>query len=369
MAADIVTQRLLSVVLMELTYTPKILVKYVDDLFAIIPSDKITETLDALNNFHPKLQFTIEEEIDNKLPYLDLLIIRGKNNTLDTDWYQKSFASNRILNFHSYHPYFQKINTARNFIQRVLSLSSGKYHNKNIKVVYNRLIENNFPKTVINKLIYSSLKTVNNNNVIDCDERRIKKNVFKSVTYVKFVSEGINKIVTDLSDDTRLAYKNHNCLRNIFTKLKDPVPLRKKTNVIYKIPCLGDGTPGSTCNLSYVGQTKQYLENRIRNHKYDLKKPNDPTMHKTALLDHFQTLNHYPNFDAVSVLSTQQHYNKRLTTEALHIYTENTYNKKRDTDDLAPVFCSIIDNNNINKRKNTNIHTDNTNTFKKRKLN
>lgn len=40
---------------------------------------------------------------------------------------------------------------------------------------------------------------------------------------------------------------------------------------------------------------------------------------------------------------------KRLTTEALHIYPQNSYNKKRDTDDLLPVFCDVIDN--INKRK------------------
>ena len=43
--ANIVTHKLLSVVLNGLTYTPKIFIKYVDDLFAIIPSTAITETI------------------------------------------------------------------------------------------------------------------------------------------------------------------------------------------------------------------------------------------------------------------------------------------------------------------------------------
>ena len=128
--------------------------------------------------------------------------------------------------------------------------------------------------------------------------------------------------------------------------------------MIYKIPCLGNGEPGYQCELSYVGQTKQHLGKRLTNHRNDLKKSCDPSMPKTALMDHFHTLDHYPDFNAVSILDTQPHYRKRLTTEALHIYTQNTYNKKRDTDDLSPIFCAVINDNMKRYLVNDHTHTE-----------
>lgn len=81
-------------------------------------------------------------------------------------------------------------------------------------------------------------------------------------------------------------------------------------------------------------------------------------MPKTAVVEHFHTLGHYPDFKNIKILGTQRHYNKRLTTETLHIYTHNTYNVRRDTQDIAPVYCAIIDEKIHNKkRKNIETHT------------
>lgn len=123
--------------------------------------------------------------------------------------------------------------------------------------------------------------------------------------------------------------------------------------MIYSIPCGGTGE--DECPYSYVGQTKQQLGKRLDNHRRDLKKSHDPSVPKTALMDHFQNDGHYPNFSKVTILDTQHKYNKRLTLEALHIYTNHTINKKRDTDDISAVYCALVDNNTTNykKRKRT----------------
>ena len=192
------------------------------------------------------------------------------------------------------------------------------------------------------------------------------------MTYVKLVSEKIEKVITTHTDNTtQLAYKNNKCLRNVFTKLKDPVPLQKRTNIIYKIPCLGNGT---FCGKSYVGQTKQYLQNRLKNHKRDLKCVYDPAIPKTALVDHFHELDHYPDFKSVSILGTQRNLSKRLTSEALHIYTENTYNIKRDTDHITAVFSNIIENTTTHTSQKrlhpkTALSPSSTHVNKRRKLN
>ena len=106
--ADIVTNILLCVSLNKLPLKPSCFFKYVDYMFTILPTSHIESTLTALNNFHPKLKFTAETETNGRLAYLDILVIRNTNNTMDTDWYRKNTTSTRILNYYSNHPNYQK---------------------------------------------------------------------------------------------------------------------------------------------------------------------------------------------------------------------------------------------------------------------
>ena len=50
--ADIVTEKLLQDSLNKLPFTPGCFNKYVDDIFAIVPTESIDETLTTLNKFH-----------------------------------------------------------------------------------------------------------------------------------------------------------------------------------------------------------------------------------------------------------------------------------------------------------------------------
>lgn len=341
--ADIVTSRLLMTTLNRLSYEPKIVCKYVDDIFTILPLSSIEETLLTLNSFHPRLQCTIEKEVDGKIPYLDVLVLRNRHNTgIHTDWYRKSICSNRILNYYTHHPKIQKHNTARNFTNRVLSLSSPIYYKKNQRLIYDILSRNNYPHNIIQKIIASELTKIGSLRLIDETPTRRPVLTYKGMTYVSGVSERIEKVVKMFLPNTTLAYRNNKTLRRIFSRLKDPIPDLKKTDVIYMIPCLGSSVSGP-CTENYVGQTKQYLEKRLQNHRRDLLRVNDPSAHKTALMDHYHLLGHKPDFESASILASQSHYSKRLTIEALHIYTQNTYNIKRDTDGLAPIYCSLID--------------------------
>ncbi|XP_075157514.1 uncharacterized protein LOC142230771 [Haematobia irritans] len=75
-------------------------------------------TLSALNAFDRQIQFTMETEEDNKLPYLDTIILRHRNG-IKINWYQKPTATGRLINFNSKHPRRVIMNTATNFIRRL----------------------------------------------------------------------------------------------------------------------------------------------------------------------------------------------------------------------------------------------------------
>ncbi|BHF64967.1 hypothetical protein SprV_0200797600 [Sparganum proliferum] len=63
--------------------------RYVDDTFVIIEKDKLSGFQDLLNNIFPDIQFTSEEEEDEKLPFLDVLVTRTPDGELSTTVYRK----------------------------------------------------------------------------------------------------------------------------------------------------------------------------------------------------------------------------------------------------------------------------------------
>ena len=63
--------------------------KYLDDAFVFIKKGYVEHVLARLNSFRNKIQFTYELENQNKLPFLDVLLIRRRNE-IETTVYRKS---------------------------------------------------------------------------------------------------------------------------------------------------------------------------------------------------------------------------------------------------------------------------------------
>lgn len=108
--AALVVNKLLETVISELDFEPKLLIKYVDDLGAVVPKDQVHHILSRLNEFMPShLKFTYEEERNGSLPYLDMLLKRDENGAIGIDWYQKPTSADKVLHFFSEHPMFHRI--------------------------------------------------------------------------------------------------------------------------------------------------------------------------------------------------------------------------------------------------------------------
>ena len=114
----------------------KFIVKYVDDIFAIIKREDENIILKTRNNYHNKLQFTIEHEQNDSIAFLDIKIHK-LDNKLITNWYSKPTSSGRMINYLSTQPHNQKLNTAFNFINKVLTTSHDTFLDNNIKKIRN----------------------------------------------------------------------------------------------------------------------------------------------------------------------------------------------------------------------------------------
>jgi hypothetical protein len=83
--------------------------RYVDGILIIYDEQKtnITNTLEDFNAIHPKLKFTMEQQTQNRINYLDLMITKNQNK-LNFEIYRKPTTIDLILHSTSCHPYEHK---------------------------------------------------------------------------------------------------------------------------------------------------------------------------------------------------------------------------------------------------------------------
>nr|VZI38101.1 unnamed protein product [Spirometra erinaceieuropaei] len=78
---------------------------YVDDIFGLV--DGITDTEDLVqkfNNAHPSLKFTAESEADNEIAFLDILLHRQEDGSVQRRVIRKKTWTGQYVNFRSFAP-------------------------------------------------------------------------------------------------------------------------------------------------------------------------------------------------------------------------------------------------------------------------
>ena len=78
--------------------------RHVDDTHAFIDPSKIEFVLEKSNSYHPNIQFTHEVEENQKITFLDVLIIRTRDNKLETTVFRKETNTDLYMNWNSHAP-------------------------------------------------------------------------------------------------------------------------------------------------------------------------------------------------------------------------------------------------------------------------
>ena len=118
--------------------------RYVDDTFVFVKKGCVEHVLARLNSFHKNIQFTYGFENQNKLPFLDILLIR-RGTKIETTVYRKSTNNDIYLNWGSFAPVTWKRGTLFN---RAYIVCSTDYHLKKEldHLRYDFQKHNNYPK-------------------------------------------------------------------------------------------------------------------------------------------------------------------------------------------------------------------------------
>nr|VZI31773.1 unnamed protein product [Spirometra erinaceieuropaei] len=86
------------------SYPPKFWARYVDDTFLVIKRSEMKAFKTLLNSIFPDIQFTMEEEVNNQLPFLDVQVTRLTDGKIRTTVYRNPptlFPSCSFQNIHS----------------------------------------------------------------------------------------------------------------------------------------------------------------------------------------------------------------------------------------------------------------------------
>ena len=75
--------------------------RYVDDTICFVESNCINHVPESLNSFHSNIKSTTEIEKENKIAFLDILLIRNKD-LINTTVYRKTTNTNLYISWKSF---------------------------------------------------------------------------------------------------------------------------------------------------------------------------------------------------------------------------------------------------------------------------
>nr|VZI31787.1 unnamed protein product [Spirometra erinaceieuropaei] len=244
--AEAVLQRLESLVFQH--HRPKFWARYVDDTFVVIERDQVLTFREHLNAVFPDIQFTMEEEENNQLAFLDVLVCRKDCGGLKTKVFRKATNTMQVLNFNSNHPISHKRSCVRTLYRRVETHCS-KPEDEIAELQYLRRVfkANGYPRNFVDRCIRRRDERPN------CRDTK----VWRALPYVKNVLEAVGRLLAPLG--VGVAHRPEATIRRQLMKPKDPLPRQETSGVVYRIWC--------SCGQSnYVGETGRQHRTRMAEH-------------------------------------------------------------------------------------------------------
>ena len=232
--------------------------KYVDDTFLFIKKGCVEHVLACLHSFHKNIQFTYELENQNKLPFLDVWLIR-RGTKIETTGYRKSTNNDNYLNWSSLTLVTQKRGTLKMLFNRVHIVCSADYHLRKELDHWQHVFKkhNNHPKWIIKQVA----KQVKDQNIQSNADRaptvanELPTNFKSYILLNPYIGQKVEHLIKSLRKNMhRTLPKNVQAklqagtkLGTKFNNIKDSVKKSHRHSVVYyakysKPGCVEDST-------------------------------------------------------------------------------------------------------------------------------
>ena len=277
---------------------PSVWFRYVDDTFTVLPQNRIEEFTNYLNSQNRSIQFTIEEEEDCKLAFLDTCIERLEDGSLKVNVYRKPTHTDQYLNWESNHHLEHKRSVVRTLLRRAEHLVTDEEDRRKEISHVKRVLKINGYKPWAFKI-----PPKKNKEPTEPSESTSKKFPVK-LPYIKGASEAVQRVLKNHGIPS--FHKPFNTIRNLLVRPKDKNDPKKTCGIIYNISC-------PSCKETYIGETGRNLETRLKEHL-------DPKSSQSAVQIHTQSTGHLFNQDSAKIIGREDNKHRRKILEAIEIH-------------------------------------------------
>ena len=237
--------------------------RYVDDTFLLFASEShVKKFLRYMNSRHDNITFTFETELEDKLPFLDVLVTR-EGPCLTTSLYRKPTFSGLYTNFNSFISQKYKTGLISCLLFRIFTLTVDwrKFHEE-VKYLSDTFRKNQYPQHFIDRCIKIFLDKKLNP---DTDAEVEKTELTISLPFVGKYSNDLKRKLkalasTHLQSNFKISVVWSSGRRiSSFFPFKERLPLHLRSNILYRFTCDG-------CNSIYIGKSKRHFLIRAYEH-------------------------------------------------------------------------------------------------------
>jgi hypothetical protein len=289
----------------------------------ICDRDHIQSIKDHINGIDDSIKFTIEEEANNILPFLDVCIERKENGSLETSVYRKPTNTNQYLDFRSHHPLNQKLGVVRTLMHRCdVVVSTEEKRLAEQKTITDSLKKCGYPSWVFKK------KPKPKEKVTSDPSSKHKHMVI--LPYVEGLGEKLCRVYKKHNIST--VFKPESTLRRLLVAPKDKLPTLSQCGCVYQISC-------KECSDQYIGESGRPLKTRLKEHQKSVKDLT-PT---SAVAAHAQNEQHHIDWENIKIMDKEQNLVARKIKEAIHIRNFKPMMNRDTGVELPHIYDIVLD--------------------------
>lgn len=235
---------------------PRVWLRYVDDVFAVVKERHLNQLLQLINSQHETIEFTVEKEVNGSLPFLDLRVSRSEDNSLSFSIYRKPTHTDRFITTDSYHNGSNKKAAFHSMAHRLYNIPMSKQaFNEEKQYIIDTAAKNGYSRKFIDKIFnqHHQKKRFREKTTLEpVNEPKYRISVPYCPPFTNQLGAKLRRHNIELVTSTTSTLKSQLC------NYKDKQSPQQSSG-IYSIGC-------NNCDNIYIGQTSRRIETRVKEH-------------------------------------------------------------------------------------------------------
>ena len=255
--------------------------RYVDDIIIFCASkNEAGELCDVFNGLHPRISFTLELESQSSISFLDVLLKRRSDGSIQRCVHRKNTWKGQYINFKSFAPISYKRTLVRTLYDRVRKICSEDNLEKEMEFLHETLKRNGYPTRFIEKYCKQRPKVA-----VDTVPRM---KVYLSLPYkgdnvTTVIKRRLNLAIRRTYPAASLTYIEKTTPLPVPPR-KDRVSTLATSLCVYQFCC--------SCGCKYIGRTVRNLSTRIGEHIPSWLRSEGTGIPKSAITKHLHQTGH-----------------------------------------------------------------------------